>query len=263
MPRYALKIEYHGKPFIGWQRQKELTSVQGCIESALCVLNKHHVRIQGAGRTDAGVHATGQVAHLDMATDWDPFRLSEALNFHLKPYPIAITNCAHVGDDFHARFAAIERTYNFRLVARRAPIIHEDGLVWQVRKPLNLIAMQAGAKYLLGRHDFTTFRSTICQADSAVRTLDELTITEQTVAGGTEYNFKIRARSFLHNQVRSFVGTLEHVGSGSWQPSRVLDALNAKDRTACGTVCPPHGLYLSNVSYLTDPFTKSEFVDFH
>ncbi|WGI22583.1 tRNA pseudouridine(38-40) synthase TruA [Amylibacter sp. IMCC11727] len=254
MPRYALKIEYHGKPFVGWQRQTDLTSVQGCIESALRVLEKDHQGIQGAGRTDAGVHATGQVAHLDMATDWDPFRLSEALNFHLKPNPIAITNCARVEDDFHARFTALERTYHFRLIARRAPVTHDEGLVWQVRKPLDLAAMQTGANHLLGRHDFTTFRSTICQADSPVRTLDELSITEHAYEGGTEYHFKIRARSFLHNQVRSFVGTLEHVGSGSWHPGRVRDALDAKDRSHCGTVCPPHGLYLAHVKYPTDPF---------
>ena len=257
MPRYAIKIEYHGKPFVGWQRQTELTSVQGSIETALGILEEDHLGIQGAGRTDAGVHATGQVAHLDMATDWEPFRLSEALNFHLKPKPISVIDCARVDDSFHARFTATERTYHFRLIARRAPVTHDEGLVWQVRKPLNLAAMQAGANYLLGRHDFTTFRSTICQADSPDRTLDELSITEHSVAGGTEYNFKIRARSFLHNQVRSFIGTLEHVGSGSWQPSRVHDALSAKDRSACGTVCPPHGLYLTHVKYPTDPFAKN------
>jgi tRNA pseudouridine38-40 synthase len=254
MPRYALKIEYHGKPFVGWQRQIDHASVQGCIESALRVLEKGHQGIQGAGRTDAGVHATGQVAHLDMATDWDPFRLSEALNFHLKPNPIAITACAKVPDDFNARFTATERTYHFRLVARRAPVTHDTGLVWQVRRPLDLDAMQEGANHLLGLHDFTTFRSTICQADSPVRTLDELSITERPYQGGTEYHFKIRARSFLHNQVRSFVGSLEHVGAGTWTPNRIREALEARDRAACGTVCPPHGLYLAHVHYPTDPF---------
>lgn len=257
MPRYALKIEYHGKPFVGWQRQTDLTSVQGCIETALRVLEKTHQGIQGAGRTDAGVHATGQIAHLDMETDWDPFRLSEALNYHLKPNPISITNCARVSDEFHARFSALERTYHFRLVARRAPVTHDEGLVWQVRKPLDLAAMQAAAQHLLGRHDFTTFRSTICQADSPMRTLDELSIAEHSYKGGTEYRFQIRARSFLHNQVRSFVGTLEHVGSGTWHPDRVADALAAKDRGACGTVCPPHGLYLAGVRYPADPFSAA------
>jgi tRNA pseudouridine38-40 synthase len=258
MPRYALKIEYHGKPFVGWQRQTDLASVQGCVESALRVLEKDHQGIQGAGRTDAGVHATGQIAHLDMASDWDTFRLSEAINYHLKPHPIAITKCARVPDDFHARFWALERTYHFRLVARRAPVTHDAGLVWQVRRPLDVNAMRQGITHLIGRHDFTTFRSTICQADSPVRTLDEITITEQDYPDGIEYLFKIRARSFLHNQVRSFVGTLEHVGAGSWHPDRIADALAAKDRAACGTVCPAHGLYLAHVKYPTDPFVAAD-----
>lgn len=256
MPRYALKIEYHGKPFVGWQRQTELKSVQGCIEDALKKLEKDHPGIQGAGRTDTGVHATGQVAHTDMAADWDPFRLSEALNYHLKPDPIAITCAVRADDDFHARFSATERRYHFRLVARRAPVTHDAGLVWQVRNPVDLAAMQAGASHLIGRHDFTTFRSTVCQADSPVRTLDELTITEHPYPGGAEYHFTVRARSFLHNQVRSFVGTLAHVGAGSWHPNRVADALAARDRAACGTVCPPQGLYLAHVTYPQDPFSK-------
>ena len=254
MPRYALKIEYHGKPFSGWQKQRDVPSVQQSIEEALQKLEKNCEGIQGAGRTDAGVHAYGQVAHVDLEKGWDAFRLSEALNYHLKPHPIAILQAAQVDDEFHARFDAIEREYTFRLLARRAPSSHEASLVWQVNNPLDIDAMREGAEHLIGKHDFTTFRSTICQALSPVKTLDVLNIAEIPVDYGTEYRFTIRARSFLHNQVRSFVGTLQHVGSGSWQPIDVKHALEAMDRAACGTVCPPPGLYLKHVTYPSDPF---------
>jgi tRNA pseudouridine38-40 synthase len=258
MPRYALQVEYHGKPFAGWQRQADQPSVQGTIEAALAKLEKRDHTIAAAGRTDAGVHATHQVAHCDMEQDWDPFRLSEALNFHLKPAPVAIVRAARVADDWHARFSALERRYKFRLVARRAPLTHEAGLVWQVKHPLDAAAMQAGADRLLGRHDFTTFRSSICQAESPVKTLDELTVTEVPRDNGQEYQFYVRARSFLHNQVRSFVGTLERVGAGAWSPDDVTAALEAKDRAACGPVCPPEGLYLAGVEYPDDPFAAAE-----
>mgnify|MGYP002654487590 FL=1 len=255
MPRYALLIDYDGSPFNGWQRQAAgQPSVQAAVEAALGKLEPGPHTIAAAGRTDAGVHATGQVAHCDLRRDWDPFRLSEALNHHLKPAPVAILRVARVAEDFHARFSATERRYLFRLVARRAPVTHDRGLVWQVQNPLDLRAMQAGAAHLIGLHDFTTFRSTMCQAKSPVKTLDEITITEQAVPGGVEYHFTLRARSFLHNQVRSIVGTLERVGAGSWQPEDVRDALAARDRAACGPVCPPHGLYLTGVEYPADPF---------
>ncbi|QQA41687.1 tRNA pseudouridine(38-40) synthase TruA [Pelagovum pacificum] len=255
MPRYALKVEYDGGPFSGWQRQVDLPTVQGAIEAALARLEPRDHTIAAAGRTDAGVHAFGQVAHADMEKDWDPFRLSEALNFHLKPAPVAIIACAKVADDWHARFTAIERRYLFRLVARRAPLTFEKGQVWQVGHPLDLAAMREGAAHLVGRHDFTTFRSSICQADSPVKTLDRFEIEEITRPDGfPEYRFRLRARSFLHNQVRSFVGTLERVGAGAWAPDRVAEALAAKDRAACGPVCPPHGLYLAGVTYPHDPF---------
>ncbi|MEY8830358.1 tRNA pseudouridine(38-40) synthase TruA [Sedimentitalea sp. XS_ASV28] len=254
MPRYALKVEYQGAPFAGWQRQKDLPSVQGAIEAALARLEPRGHTIAAAGRTDAGVHALGQVAHCDMLRDWDPFRLSEALNYHLKPAPIAIVDCATVSDDWHARFSAIERRYLFRLLIRRAPATHEDGQVWQVKHPLDADAMQAGADRLIGRHDFTTFRSSICQAASPIKTLDELRIEEVDGLSGREVRFHVRARSFLHNQVRSFVGTLERVGSGAWTPDDVEAALNARDRAACGPVCPPQGLYLAAVRYPHDPF---------
>jgi len=254
MPRFALKIEYHGAPFVGWQRQVNLPSVQGAIETALAKLEPREHTIAAAGRTDAGVHALAQVAHCDLNGDWQAFRLSEALNYHLKPQPVAITACAAVDDDFHARFSALERRYLFRILSRRAPATHQEGLVWQVKHDLDEGAMQAAADFLVGKHDFTTFRSTICQAESPVKTLDHLRVSRVETPGGTEFHFDVRARSFLHNQVRSFVGTIERVGAGSWTPKDVRSALAARDRAACGPVCPPQGLYLAHVSYPADPF---------
>ena len=256
MPRYALLIDYDGSPFNGWQRQAAgQPSVQAAIEAALGKLEPGPHTIAAAGRTDTGVHATGQVAHCDLTRDWDPFRLSEALNHHLKPAPVAILRAVRVREDFHARFSATERRYLFRLVARRAPVTHDRGLVWQVQNPLDLLAMQQGAAHLIGLHDFTTFRSTMCQSKSPVKTLDEITISQCPLPGGVEYRFALRARSFLHNQVRSIVGTLERVGAGSWQPDDVRDALAARDRAACGPVCPPQGLYLTGVDYPANPFS--------
>ena len=255
MPRFALKIEYHGAPFAGWQRQADQPSVQGTVETALAKLEPGSHTIAAAGRTDAGVHAFAQVAHCDLQKNWDPFRLSEALNHHLKPAPVAIVGCAEVPEGWHARFSATERRYLFRLVTRRAPLVHDAGLVWRVPHPLDLKAMQMGADFLIGRHDFTTFRSTMCQADSPVRTLDRLTISERATPHGQLFEFDVRARSFLHNQVRSFVGTLERVGAGSWTPEDVSRALAARDRAACGPVCPPQGLYLAGVSYPDNPFS--------
>lgn len=254
MPRYALKVEYQGAPFAGWQRQKDLPSVQGAIEAALARLEPGPHTIAAAGRTDAGVHGLGQVAHCDLTKDWDPFRLSEALNYHLKPQPVAIVAAARVADDWHARFSALERQYLFRILVRRAPATHDAGQVWQVTHPLDVDAMQAGADLLLGQHDFTTFRSSICQAASPVKTLDELRVEAVNGFSGPEIHFHVRARSFLHNQVRSFVGTLERVGAGAWAPEDVRRALKACDRAACGPVCPPQGLYLARVGYPADPF---------
>lgn len=254
MPRYALKIEYHGGPFVGWQRQPNQRSVQGAIEAALAKLEPRVHMIAAAGRTDAGVHARAQVAHCDMEREWAPFRLSEALNFHLSPDPIAIVDCARVPDDWHARFSALQRQYHFRLLMRRAPATHLNGLVWQVKGQLDIDAMREGAAHLIGRHDFTTFRSSICQAESPVKNLDVLDITQAEGEHGPEAHFDVRARSFLHNQVRSFVGTLARVGSASMAPSDVKSALEARARSACGPVCPPHGLYLAGVVYPDDPF---------
>lgn len=255
MPRFALKIDYHGAPFQGWQRQAAgQPSVQAAVEAALAALQPGPHTIAAAGRTDAGVHATGQVAHCDLTRDWDPFRLAGALNWHLRPAPIAVVQAVRVPDDFHARFSAQERRYLFRLVARRAPVTHDKGLVWQVLHPLDLNAMQQGAAHLIGNHDFTTFRSGQCQANSPVKTLDQITITEHDYPQGCEYRFALRARSFLHNQVRSIVGSLERVGAGTWAPSQIATALGARNRAACGPVCPPQGLYLTGVGYGTDPF---------
>ena len=254
MMRWALGVEYDGTHFCGWQQQPGLKTVQGELEAALANVADTPIELICGGRTDAGVHATAQVAHCDMEKDWEPFRLSEALNWHLKPAPVAITACARVADDWHARFSAIERRYLFRLISRRAPLTVETGLAWRVNHPLSLAPMQEAANHLIGKHDFTTFRSSICQAESPVKTLDELRIEEIARPDGAEFRFHLRARSFLHNQVRSFVGTLERVGAGAWEPDDVKAALEARDRAACGPVCPPDGLYLAGVGYPEDPF---------
>ncbi|MFN4172724.1 MAG: tRNA pseudouridine(38-40) synthase TruA, partial [Pseudorhodobacter sp.] len=235
MARYALRIEYDGGPFNGWQRQAGgQPSVQAAIEAALARLEPGEHAIAAAGRTDAGVHATAQVAHCDLSKDWDSFRLSGAINAHLRPLPVAVTACAKVPEEFHARFSALERRYLFRLVTRRAPVTHDRGLVWRVGHALDLAPMQEAAAHLVGRHDFTTFRAALCQAPSPVKTLDEITIEALDYPGGQEFRFFLRARSFLHNQVRSIVGTLERVGAGHWPPGRVAEALAATDRAACG-----------------------------
>ena len=255
MPRYALKIEYDGgPPFVGWQWQDAHPSVQGALQAAVARIAPEAPSVVGAGRTDGGVHATGQVAHLDLARAWEPFRLAGALNAHLRPQPVAVVAAAEVADRFHARFDAIEREYLFRLVARRAPLVHDRGRAWRVGHALDVAAMREAAAALVGRHDFTTFRSSICQAKSPVRTLDALEIEELPLPAGREYRFRLRARSFLHNQVRGIVGSLERVGAGAWPPERIGAALAARDRAACGPVCPPGGLYLVAVRYPSDPF---------
>ncbi|QPH55155.1 tRNA pseudouridine(38-40) synthase TruA [Pontivivens ytuae] len=249
MPRYALRIEYHGAPFAGWQRQRAHPSVQQALEEATAKLGEN-TTVTGAGRTDAGVHARGQVAHLDTERDWDPFRLSQAINHHMRPLPVAVTAAAQVAPDWHARFSAISRRYLYRILPRRAPAALDAGLVWQVRQEMDVDAMQEAANRLLGRHDFTTFRSTMCQALSPVKTLDALDVRRE----GAEVHLYVRARSFLHNQVRSFAGTLERVGAGAWTPNDVEAALDARDRARCGPVAPPDGLYLMEVGYPEDPF---------
>jgi tRNA pseudouridine38-40 synthase len=189
-----------------------------------------------------------------MIKDWKPFRLSEALNFHLKPLPISILQAVRVEEDWHARFHALERSYKFRRSSRRAPLAIGNGLAWRINHELDIKAMREAASYLIGKHDFTTFRSTFCQAKSPIKTLDTLEIETTPIAYGTEFTFQIRARSFLHNQVRSFVGSLERVGAGSWKPEQMKTALEARDRQKCGPVCPAHGLYLAGVKYPIDVF---------
>ncbi len=254
MPRYALKIEYNGTPFRGWQRQAVLPSVQAAVEAALRRLEPDAPDIAAAGRTDTGVHATGQVAHCDLARTWEPFRLCEALNHHLRPHPVAVLAVAQVVPDFHARFSASERRYLYRILNRRAPAALAAHQVWHIRHALDAEAMQAGAAHLVGHHDFTTFRASQCQALSPLKTLDEITVTTHPVPEGTEIHFFLRARSFLHNQVRSIVGTLERVGAGAWPPDRMQAALAARNRAACGPVAPPQGLCLTDVRYPSDPF---------
>ena len=245
MPRYRLTLEYHGGPFLGWQRQAEGLSVQGAVEAALARLAPEAPRLQGAGRTDSGVHARGQVAHCDIARDWDPFRLSQALNHHLRPLPIAVLGAARAGADFHARFDAVERRYAYRIVCRRAPLALDAGLAWRRPAPLDIAAMRAAARHLEGRHDFTTFRAAQCQAASPVKTLDRVEI----VQDGGHILLRFAARSFLHSQVRSMVGSLERVGAGRWRPGDLAAALAAADRRRCGPVAPPEGLTLESVIY--------------
>jgi tRNA pseudouridine38-40 synthase len=249
MPRYRFLIEYDGGPFVGWQRQKTGASVQGALEAALARLDPGAPGVTGAGRTDAGVHALGQVAHADLARDWEPFRLTEAVNAHLRPNPVAVLAAAPAAADFHARFDAVERRYRYRLIDRRAPLTLERGRAWRPHGgPLDAGAMAEAAAHLVGRHDFTTFRDAQCQAQSPVKTLDALTVTRE----GDAVHVDARARSFLHSQIRSFVGTLVQVGLGRWAPARVAEALAARDRAACGPVAPPDGLYLTAVRYPGD-----------
>lgn len=257
MPRYVFKIEYDGLPFKGWQRQTDLPTVQGAVEAALTKLEAGVPSIAAAGRTDTGVHARGQVAHADLQREWDPFRLAEALNYHLKPDPVAITACARAAEDFHARFSATWRSYTYRIICRRAPLIHDKGTAWAVRGALDVAAMAEAAQHLIGKHDFTTFRATHCQAQSPVKTLDEVRVEDVARDAGTEIRLHFKARSFLHNQVRSIVGSLEHVGAGGWVPDDMARALKACDRAECGTVAPPEGLCMTGVGYLNDPFANS------
>ena len=247
-------IEYDGSAFAGWQRQADLPTVQGTVEGALARLDPGPHGVAAAGRTDAGVHAAGQVAHCDMARDWDPFRLAAALNAHLRPAPVAVVACAAVAPDWHARFSAVERRYTYRILTRRAPAVLDAGRVWRVPGPLDPGLMRAGAAHLLGRHDFTTFRAAMCQADSPIRTLDSLEVEVAGTPSAPEIRLHLRARSFLHNQVRSIAGTLERVGAGAWPPGRVAAALAARDRAACGPVAPPEGLTFTGVRYPADPF---------
>lgn len=245
MPRYRILIEYDGTPFLGWQRQADGPSVQGALEEAIARFCGDETGVRGAGRTDSGVHALGQVAHFDLAKDWDPFRVREALNFHLKPAPVVVLQCALAAPDFDARYSATARHYRYRILNRRAPPALDRNRVWWVPTELDAAAMADAAPLLVGRHDFTTFRAAQCQANSPLRTLDRLDV----IADGDEILVEASARSFLHNQVRSMVGSLKLVGEGKWRASDLKAALDACDRRACGPVAAASGLYLVAVDY--------------
>jgi tRNA pseudouridine38-40 synthase len=245
MPRYKLTIEYDGTPYVGWQIQDNGPTIQGALTEAIAAFTGERVIVHGAGRTDAGVHALGQVAHVDLARDWDTNNVRDAANFHLRPQPIAVLMAEQVADDFEARFSATRRHYLYRISNRRADLALEQNRAWRVPRPLDTAAMQGAAQRLIGKHDFTTFRSTECQAASPVKTLDRLDVTRD----GDDVRVTASARSFLQHQVRSMVGSLTHVGEGKWSADDLAAALAARDRTACGQVAPPHGLYLVKVEY--------------
>ena len=245
MARYRLTIEYDGTPFAGWQRQDGQPSVQAALEDAIARLGEDKVTLFGAGRTDAGVHALGQVAHVDLEKEWAPEKLMGAINAQVRPDPVSVLDVTVVDEDFHARFSATARHYRFRILDRRPPPALDRNRVWWVPHPLDVDAMHEAARMLTGHHDFTTFRSAQCQSKSPVKTLDRL----EVVREGAEVVVYASARSFLHNQVRSLVGTLKLAGEGKWSVADVRAALDAADRSACGPVAPPDGLYLVSVDY--------------
>lgn len=245
MPRYRLTLEYDGRPFCGWQRQADRLSVQQALEEAIGRFSGETAVTQAAGRTDAGVHALGQVAHFDLERDWDPFKVREALNYHLKPHPVAVLEAERVDESFEARFSATSRSYEYLILNRRARPALDEGKVWHVPVPLDVDAMHAAAQLILGRHDFSTFRAAECQANSPIRTLDMFSVSRE----GEYVACRAKARSFLHSQVRSMVGSLKLVGEGKWRPEQFRAALDAADRSRCGPLAPPDGLYLTAVGY--------------
>jgi tRNA pseudouridine38-40 synthase len=245
MPRYRVRLEYDGSGFVGWQRQANGLSIQEALELAIERFCGEAVRVHAAGRTDAGVHALGQVAHFDLERDAPVDTVRDAVNFHLKPAPIAILESSLVPDDFHARVSARRRSYLYRIVNRRSPLALDVNRAWHVGPALDAAAMDEAAQILVGRHDFTTFRATWCQARSPVKTLDLLQIRRE----GEEIRIVAEARSFLHHQVRNMVGTLKLIGEGRWTPSDMKAALEAQDRAAGGPTAPPDGLYLVRVDY--------------
>jgi len=245
MPRYKLTIEYDGTPYSGWQIQDNGPSVQGALIEAIAAFSSERVSVNGAGRTDAGVHALGQVAHIDLAKEWETDVVRDALNAHLRPQPVAVLAAEIVADDFDARFSATKRHYLYRIVARRADLALERNRVWRVPRTLSVAAMNEAGQRLVGNHDFTTFRAAECQAKSPVKTLDRLDVTRV----GEEVHVHASARSFLHHQVRSMTGSLVQVGDGKWSADDISRILAARDRTLCGPVAPANGLYLVKVDY--------------
>ncbi len=252
--RYALLIEYDGTGYHGWQRQESDQTIQSCLEAALVSLTGQTITVIGAGRTDSGVHAKGQVAHIDLGTPWEPDRLAKAINAHLRPERIAVLNAARVSRTFHARLDAIERTYRYRLIVCQAPLALDANRAWRLHGAMQVEPIRMAARDLLGRHDFTTFRSSHCQANSPIRTLDRIEIDTHHDTRGLHLTLTFTARSFLHRQVRSLVGSLVKVGQGAWPPAGIARALHACDRAACGPVAPAAGLTLMQVRYPDDPF---------
>jgi tRNA pseudouridine38-40 synthase len=251
--RFRLIVEYDGRPFMGWQRQGHGPSVQQAIEEAAQSITGEPVRLHAAGRTDAGVHALAMNAHVDIERPITAFRLSEALNARLRPQPVAVLHAEPVADDWHARFSCIGRRYVYRIVNRRAPLALEAGRAWHVRVKLDAVAMHDAAQALIGKHDFTTFRSVQCQSDSPVKTLDRLDVTRE----GDRIQVHADARSFLHHQVRSMVGCLQLVGRGKWSAADLKAALQARDRAALGLNAPPDGLYFVAALYADEPDSSS------
>jgi tRNA pseudouridine38-40 synthase len=245
MPRYKLTIEYDGTPFVGWQVQDTGLSVQGLLAAAVEAFCGERVEVRGAGRTDAGVHALGQVAHVDLTRAWDADTVRDAVTAHLRPHPVAVLAAEAVPATFDARFSAVKRHYRYRIVNRRADLALARARAWRVGKPLDADAMHAAAQRLVGRHDFTTFRHVACQAKSPVKTLDQLDVARD----GEHVVITAAARSFLHTQVRSMAGALVAVGEGRWSPDDLSAALAARDRAACAPLAPPEGLYLVRVDY--------------
>lgn len=245
MQRYKIILEYDGGPFVGWQWQENGLSVQQVVEEAIQKFCGEKVALYSAGRTDAGVHALGQSAHFDMEKQTDANRIRQALNFHLKPHPVAVLRAEPADSGFHARFDAIERHYLYRIIARRAPLTLERGHAWHIAAPLDAELMHDAAQVLVGEHDFTSFRAAQCQAKSPIKTLNAISVSRV----GEEISLRLRARSFLHHQVRSIAGSLRLVGEGKWSSSDLERALKAQDRSACGPVAPPGGLYLVKVDY--------------
>jgi tRNA pseudouridine38-40 synthase len=249
LTRFALTVEYDGRPFSGWQRQTASPSVQAAIEAAIFAVTGEAVAVHAAGRTDAGVHATAMRAHVDVAREITPFRLMEAINARIRPAPVAILECVVVPEDWHARFSCLGRRYEYRIVLRRAPLTWERGLAWRIPRELDSDAMARGAARLIGRHDFTTFRSAHCEADSPLRTLDRLDVVRTDSIRGDQISIFASARSFLHHQVRSMVGCLALVGQAKWSPDDMADALAARDRTRLGLNAPPDGLFFIGADY--------------
>lgn len=245
MPRYKLTIEYDGTPYVGWQRQNNGPSVQQALEDAIAAMTGESVTVSGAGRTDAGVHALGQVAHADLAREWRTDVVRDGMNAHLRSGTVTVLSCEAVGGDFDARFSAVKRHYLYIILNRRAPPAIDHKRVWHMARGLDAEAMHEAAQCLVGRHDFTTFRASECQANSPVKTLDRLDVTRD----GDRIEIRASALSFLHHQIRSIAGSLEHIGSGRWTKDDLRNALEARDRKRCGVVAPPHGLYLAWVDY--------------